>query len=94
VVIAGEMSVLTAGDWRARLLAAMGAPGDVELDLSGVSDIDAVAIQALVYLRIEADAWGRAVRLVARSAKIREALEFCNLTRFFDDAQSPPCSAT
>ncbi len=64
VVIAGEMTIYTARDWRDRLLVAMSAPGDVELDLSGVSDIDAAGIQLLVSLRMEAAAADRKLRLL------------------------------
>ena len=52
VVITGEMTIYTAREWRDELLAALAAPGDVELDLSGVSDIDAAGIQLLVSLRL------------------------------------------
>lgn len=88
VVIAGEMTIYTAREWRDHLLASMGAPGDVELDLRDVCDIDAAGIQLLVSLRMEADATGRCLRLVAISPKVEEALAFCRLTEFFRDAPS------
>lgn len=84
--IAGPMTFYTAVHWRDTLRAAMGAPGNVELDLSGVSDIDAAGIQLLVSLRMEAQASERALHLVATSERIREALAFCHLTEFFEDA--------
>lgn len=86
VGIAGPMTIHTTAQWRKTLLTAMCAPGNVELDLSGVTDIDAAGIQLLVSLRMEAQASERALRLVASSARIREALAFCNLTEFFEDA--------
>ncbi|MBP8133593.1 MAG: STAS domain-containing protein [Zoogloea sp.] len=86
VVIAGEMTIYSARDWRDRLLMAMGAPGDVELDLSGVSEIDAAGIQLLVSLRLEAADSERVMRLLAVSARVAEALNFCRLTEFFSDA--------
>ena len=86
VVIAGEMTIYTVRDWRDRLLVAMSAPGDVELDLSGVSDIDAAGIQLLVSLRMEAATADRALRLLSVSARVTEALTFCRLTEFFSDA--------
>lgn len=85
VVIAGEMTIYSARDWRDRLLIAMSAPGDVELDLSGVSEIDAAGIQLLVSLRMEAADSERALRLLAVSARVTEALTFCRLTDFFKD---------
>lgn len=86
VVIAGEMTIYTARDWRDRLLAAMAAPGDVELDMAGVSDIDAAGIQLLVSLRMEAAASERTLRLLAVSPRVTEALAFCRLTEYFRDA--------
>lgn len=86
VVIAGEMTIYTARDWRDRLLVAMSAPGDVELDLSGVSEIDAAGIQLLVSLRMEAAAACRKLHLLDVSARVSEALTFCRLTGFFSDA--------
>lgn len=86
VRIAGPITIYTAGKWRDALLAAMNAAGSVELDLSGVSDIDAAGIQLLVSLRMEAQACERALRLVATSERIKEALAFCHLTEFFKDA--------
>lgn len=85
VVIAGEMTIYSARDWRDRLLIAMSAPGDVELDLSGVSEIDAAGIQLLVSLRLEAADSDRALRLLAISARVTEALTFCRLMDFFKD---------
>ena len=86
VRIAGPMTIYTAAEWRDTLLAATDAAGNVELDLSGVNDIDAAGIQLLVSLRMEAQACARALRLVATSERIREALAFCHLTEFFEDA--------
>lgn len=86
VRIAGPMTIYTAAEWRDTLLAATDAAGNVELDLSGVNDIDAAGIQLLVSLRMEAQACERALSLVASSARIREALAFCHLTEFFEDA--------
>ncbi len=86
VAIAGEMTIFTARDWRDRLLAAMEAPGDVELDLGMVSEVDAAGIQLLVSLALEAREMGRALRLVAVAERITEAFEFCRLTDFFREA--------
>ena len=86
VVIAGEMTIYTARDWRDRLLIAMEAPGDVVLDLSGVSDIDAAGIQLLASLALEAQAAERMLRFSAVSPRIIEAFEFCRLMHFFKDA--------
>lgn len=58
----------------------------MELDLSGVSDIDAAGIQLLVSLRMEARALERVLRLVGISERVNEALAFCHLTEFFKDA--------
>lgn len=84
LLIAGPMTLSTARDWRQCLLAANGAAGDVELDLSGVSDIDAAGIQSLVSLRQQARNSARSLHLLAASACVREALDFCRLTEFFE----------
>lgn len=84
LLIAGPMTLSTAAHWRERLLAVDDAQGDMELDLSGVSDIDAAAIQLLVRLRQQARGASRRLRLLAPSTCVHEALDFCHLSEFFE----------
>jgi anti-anti-sigma factor len=84
LAIKGEMTIYTAREWRDELLAAMAAPGDVALDLSGVTDIDAAGIQLLVSLRLEAAEGDRSFAVSAASKRVMEAFAFCRLLRFFE----------
>lgn len=84
VVISGAMTIFTARAWRDELLTAAEAPGDVELDLSAVSDIDAAGIELLVLLRLEAAVADRGFHVRTISGRVREAFEFCRLMSFFE----------
>ena len=84
LLIAGPMTLSTAPDWRQRLQPATDAAEDMEVDLSGVSAIDASAIQSLVCLRQRARDSARRLRLLAPSTCVHEALDFCHLSEFFE----------
>uniref|UniRef100_UPI003FD73FFF STAS domain-containing protein n=1 Tax=Salmonella enterica TaxID=28901 RepID=UPI003FD73FFF len=88
IVISGEMTIFSALDWRERLLAAIAQPGDLELDLSSVSEIDAAGIQLLVSLQLEAKAEGRQLRVVRAGERVVEAFTFCRLLDFLGE-QTP-----
>ena len=70
-----EMTIAYAAELRETLLdAATAADGDLLLDLAGVSDFDSSGVQLLLSARRSLQAQGHALRLVACSAAVRDAL--------------------
>lgn len=69
----GELTIYTAAERRAGLLAWLDAGGSV-LDLSQVTDCDTAGVQLLVATRHTLEARGRSLSLRAASAAVRDAL--------------------
>lgn len=70
-----EVTIAYAAELRETLLAAAtAAKGDLLLDLGGVSDFDSSGVQLLLSTRLSLQAGGHALRLVACSAAVRDAL--------------------
>lgn len=56
VDLAGEFTILAAAELRERLLAALAAADEIEVDLSRVSEIDSAGVQLMVAAKREAAA--------------------------------------
>ena len=70
-----EVTIAYAAELRETLLAAAtAADGDLRLDLAGVSDFDSSGVQLLLSARRSLQAQGHALRLLACSAAVRDAL--------------------
>lgn len=69
--LVGEMTIYEAEADKGALLEAA-AHTDVELDLSGIGEIDSAGLQILLLLRREALAAGSGLRFTAQSAAVRE----------------------
>ncbi len=83
-----EMTIAYAAELRETLLgAATAAHGDLLLDLAGVSDFDSSGVQLLLSARLSLQARGHALRLVACSAAVRDALLTFGLADLLAPAQ-------
>ena len=80
--IDGEMTIYRAEELKQALLS---EPAPVEIDLSGVTDIDTVGVQLLMLAKRTAQASQRDLRLVAHSAAVTDVFELLGLASFFDD---------
>ena len=85
VSIAGTMTIYDAVEHKKYLLNAFNNSDELEIDLSGVSEMDTAGVQLLVLLKREAFKEGKQVRLVAHSAASQEVLEVYNLGAYFGD---------
>ena len=88
--IASRMTIYEATEHKRALLDALGGCAELEIDLSGVSDLDTAGIQLLVLAKREAARAGKAVRLVAPSPATIEVIDLFSLGSFFGD---PPVSS-
>lgn len=80
--IQGEMSIYRATELKQALLA---EPAPVEVNLSGVTDIDTAGVQLLMLAKKTAQAQQRELRLVAHSAAVTDVFELLNLAAYFND---------
>lgn len=77
--VEGELTIYQAAELREALLRALGEPGELELDLAGVTEMDAAGLQLVLLARREAGSAGCGVRVTARSAVVDEVFGLCGL---------------
>ena len=86
--IDGELTIYRATELAAAVRTALAdvRVGDtLELDLSGVTDMDSAGVQLLLAARRSAVESGRALRLAAPSAAVADVLAILHLTALFGD---------
>jgi anti-anti-sigma factor len=70
-----ELTIAHAASWHETLTGALaGHAGDLPLDLAGVTDFDSSGVQLLLATRRSLAERGDALRIVAASAAVRDAL--------------------
>jgi anti-sigma B factor antagonist len=91
--LAGELTIQTAAEEKAGLLAFLDitteAHTDIELDLSNVTELDTAGVQLLIMAKREARAQGRGLRLSAASPTVVEVLKIACLSTDLDHMNSP-----
>ena len=85
VSIDGTMTIYEAAAQKEDLLNAFNSADELEIDLSGVTEMDSAGLQLLMLLKREAVREGKQVRLVAHSAASLEVLDIYNLGAYFGD---------
>lgn len=83
--LSGELTIYGAADLKGRLLEALAAAAELEVNLSRVTEIDTAAVQLLMLAKREARAAGKDLRLTAHSAASTEALDLLQLGGYFGD---------
>jgi anti-sigma B factor antagonist len=83
--IEGEMSIYTAAELKSQLLPHLGQSGDLEIDLSQVSELDGAGVQLLLLAKREAARAGANLHLSWHSRAVLEVFDLCNLAGFFGD---------
>jgi anti-anti-sigma regulatory factor len=79
------MTIYEAADTKRALLEALGRNAELEIDLSGVTEMDTAGIQLLLLAKREAARAGKVLRLTAHSAASVDAIDLCNLGGHFGD---------
>lgn len=92
--IEGEMTIYRSAELKQVLLAPLSSPIVLEVDLSGVTEIDTAGLQLLILAKITAPARQCELHLVAHSPAILEVFELLNLTAYFGDPLVIPPLAT
>lgn len=94
VALTGELTIQTASQEKAGLLALLEVTADegadLELDLSGITELDTAGLQLLLMARREAVAAGRSLSLAAPSHTVLEVLRIAHLDQRLGPEGSVP----
>ena len=88
--VTGEMTIYHAAEMKGELLSCLDRSTEVEIDLSGVSEIDTAGFQLLLLAKREAANVGKPLRLIAHSPATLEALDLFNMASYFGDPVMMP----
>lgn len=83
--IRGEMNIYRAAELKQTLLEPLEQPGALDVDLSGVTELDTAGVQILMLAKKTALAKGRELHLIAHSQPVLEVFELLNLAAYFGD---------
>lgn len=85
VRVEGEMNIYHALELKQGLLACLDGCDEMEVNLSGVSEMDTAGFQLLVLTKREAARKGKPLRLVEHSPATLEVMDLCNMAGYFGD---------
>ena len=86
LAIDGELTIYRAADLKVTVLEALRKSRVLEVDLSGVTELDTAGLQVLMLAKNCAAAEQRELRLLNHSPAVVEIVEMLNLGAFFGDA--------
>jgi anti-anti-sigma factor len=85
VAMQGEMTIYAASAAKDTLLDALAGAADVEIDLSGVTEMDTAGVQLLVLLKREAASADKRLRLSHPSPAVMDVIDGYRLAAHFGD---------
>lgn len=85
LAIQGEMTIYTASEQKKALSDQLNASKELQIDLSGVSEIDSAGLQLLMFIKREAAEHQIPLSLIQHSQVVVEVLELLNLSTHFGD---------
>lgn len=80
LAIVGELTIQNAAATRDRLLSAIAASDEIELDLAEVSEIDSAGVQVLLAARASAAASGKPLHLIGCNRTVADVFDYLSLT--------------
>ncbi|MBV7539109.1 STAS domain-containing protein [Duganella sp. sic0402] len=86
IALDGELTIYRAADLKVSVLEALRKARLLEIDLSGVTELDTAGLQVLMLAKQVAAAEQRTLRLVQHSPAVVEIFEMLDLVAFFGDA--------
>lgn len=81
----GELNIYTAMETKERLLAALAAGDALDIDLSGVTEMDTSGVQLLILAKREAARQGKRLALSGHSPAAMDLIDLFNLGGWFGD---------
>jgi len=85
VVISDEMTIYTVLEQKNELLPHLKAGHQLQLDLSGVPEIDSAGMQLLIHMKQRAKQLNNELSFIHHSQSVVEVIGLFNLTSFFGD---------
>lgn len=85
IAIADEMTIYTVLEQKNELLPLLKPSHKLQLDLSGVSEMDSAGMQLLIHMKQKAKELDNEFSLVQHSQAVVEVIGLFNLTSFFGD---------
>ncbi|MHB1301153.1 MAG: STAS domain-containing protein [Burkholderiales bacterium] len=85
IAVEGEMTISRAMELKEQLLPACSEGRELEIDLSGVTEIDASGLQLMMAVKLESIVRNVPLSFTGHSAAVQEALELADLGGFFGD---------
>lgn len=86
ITLDGELTIYRAADLKVTVLEALRKTRVLEIDLSGVTELDTAGLQVLMLAKQTAAADQRELRLLQHSPAVVEIFEMLDLVAFFGDA--------
>jgi len=80
-----DMTIYTALELKQELVSCLGRAPHIELDLSGVNELDSAGLQLLILLKREAAKRGAQLVLKAHGPAVTEVIDAFNMAAFFGD---------
>ncbi|HEX5755721.1 MAG TPA: STAS domain-containing protein [Arenimonas sp.] len=93
LALSGSLSIYDVAALKTRLIDAVSAHAELELDLSAVESIDTAGVQLLMLAKLHAAARGHALVLVGHSPAVVDVFELFQLAGYFGDPIVLPVAA-
>ncbi|MAR00641.1 MAG: anti-sigma B factor antagonist [Oceanospirillaceae bacterium] len=85
ITLSGEMTIYTAAEQKEKICEVLDDPRDLEINLSGVNEIDSAGIQILMLAKKSRARKQHKLTLVEHSQDVLDALETLGLVPYFGD---------
>jgi anti-sigma B factor antagonist len=85
LAVNGAFTIYSAPAAKATLMLALAKTHDLEIDLSGVDELDTAGVQLLILVKREAVKAGKQMRLAQHSSASIDVLDRYNLASYFGD---------
>lgn len=83
--IQGELTIYQVVELKEILLTALAEPPPLDVDLSGVTEMDTAGVQLLMLVKKTAQATQHELRFMAYSPAVTQVFELLDLAAYFDD---------
>ena len=92
LLIDGEFTIQRAEAIRAELFPLLEREPSLEIDLSGVAEIDSAGVQLLLVAKRTAQARNKELRLLGHSPAVLDVFQLLSLSAYFGDSQFIPAA--
>jgi len=85
IKIEGEMTISRVAELKEQIMPTLLQAGEVEIDLSGVTEIDAAGMQLMLAAKLESIVRDVKLAFIGHSQVVQDVLDLCDLGSFFGD---------